>query len=153
MASNVDYNGQKALGIDRGFRALELRKTGMTYAQIAQELGGTQVSVFNLVKRRLAKIQQKTSELAEAVVQIELQRLDQMLEKLNPKIEKGDTMAIAVALKIQERRSKYLGLDAPEKSVILIGTRPEELTNAILDDLEEERIIDVPTVYKGESVN
>lgn len=144
-----DTNRDRALGADRGLYALELRKQGLTYQAIGVALGVHSVAAFNLVKRRLAKIQQKTTELAESVRSLELERLDKMLERLDQKIEKGDVMAISVALKIQERRSKYLGLDAPEKSVVLITNRPDELANAIMDDIEDV----VPSVYKGESVN
>ena len=46
---------------------------------------------------------------------MELARLDAMLSALDDKIEAGDTKAIGTALRIMDRRAKYLGLDGPIK--------------------------------------
>lgn len=46
---------------------------------------------------------------------LELQRLDNMLVALEARIEHGDLGAIDRAIKVQERRSKLIGLDAATK--------------------------------------
>ena len=48
---------------------------------------------------------------------IELKRLDTMLESIWQKVLKGDAAAVDRAIKIQERRSKLLGLEAPTKII------------------------------------
>jgi len=50
---------------------------------------------------------------------LELERLDVMLLALWRRVQNGDERAIDRALKIEERRAKLLGLDAPIRAVTL----------------------------------
>jgi hypothetical protein len=50
---------------------------------------------------------------AEELRALENARLDSYLSALGPSIELGDPKAIAVAVRISERRAKMAGLDAP----------------------------------------
>jgi hypothetical protein len=94
----------------RAVRALELRAGGATFAAIGEDLGIGAAGAFKLVERALRYALQ---EPAEAVRQIEAQRLDMLWRRLQPKIRKGDLKAIEVALKVMARRAALLGLDAP----------------------------------------
>ena len=92
-------------------QALELRKAGATYDQIAQTLGYTnRGNAYHLVHDALAMI---TREQAEDVLTLELERLDGMLLALWPKAKRGDHYAVDRVLKLMERRARYIGLDAP----------------------------------------
>jgi hypothetical protein len=66
-----------------------------------------------MFRQKRPTTRQDTSEMADEVRTLELLRLDEYHEKLRPKVEKGDVQAIMACIKIQDRRSKYLGLDAP----------------------------------------
>lgn len=98
---------------ERRSRALVLRKAGATYEQISQQLGlsgksGARTLVHDAIR-------DLTREHAAEVVVLELSRLDQMLFGCWSKAVAGDPQSIDRALRIMERRSAYLGIDAPKK--------------------------------------
>lgn len=96
--------------------ALELRTRGFTYDRIAESLGISRAGAAECVRRALAALKVETEEKAEEVRDLELKRLDRMLEIAQAAADQGELGAIDRILRIQERRSKYLGLDAPAKS-------------------------------------
>lgn len=55
-------------------------------------------------------------EAAEEIRRIELDRIDRMLAAVSPQAEDGDLQAVQTAIKLQERRAKLLGLDAPAET-------------------------------------
>lgn len=96
---------------DREIEAINLRRRGLTYSEIAQQVGySDHVGAMRAVKRGMQKaLQEPADELRE----IEASRLDLAQAKVWPKVEQGDMKAIATLLRIMERRAKLLGLDAP----------------------------------------
>lgn len=95
-------------------KALELRKAGATYDQIARQVGyADRGGAYRAVATALKQI---TEEPAHEVRQLELERLDAMLLGLWPNARKGKEGAIDRALRIMERRAKLLGLDTPLKA-------------------------------------
>lgn len=95
-------------------RALELRKAGATYDQIARQVGFSERgAAYRAVQTALLEI---TQEPAQEVRQLELERLDAMLLGLWPAARKGKEGAVDRVLRIMERRAKLLGLDAPVKA-------------------------------------
>lgn len=100
-------------------QALELRKAGASYDQIAKQLGfahksGAHHSVMRALKASIAM----RNAAAEDVLEIELQRLDEMLLGLWADARKGRWLAVDRVLKIMERRAMFLGLDAPKRSEV-----------------------------------
>ena len=90
-------------------RALELRKAGATYDQIAKQVGySNRGNAQRAVQTALKEI---TAEPAREVLTLELERLDGMLLSLWPQARRGDVNAVDRVLRIQERRARYLGLD------------------------------------------
>jgi hypothetical protein len=73
-------------------------------------------------------IKEIVREPAEEVLRIELARLDEMHAGCWEAARSGDVQALDRALKIQDRRAKYLGLDAPTKTqdVTISALSPEE---------------------------
>lgn len=96
-------------------KALALRRVGASYQQIGEALGITPSGAYRSVARVLARLRKTSDETAEEIRQQELMRLDEMQFALYPTARRGDTKAIETILKIQARRAKLLGLDAPEK--------------------------------------
>ena len=119
---------------ERQRRALELRLAGHTYQQIADALGSkSKCGAYKAVEGALREV---TREPAEAVRELELQRLDAMLAALWPQMQKSDIQALAGCLRISERRCRLLGLDAPHKIdatsseqpiQFIVKLRPDEL--------------------------
>jgi len=92
---------------------MSMRKAGYSYAEIAEATGLTEGGAYRLVKRVLKRWNEKLAEDTQEVRRLELSRLDEMLQALWPKVQKGNQGAVDRALRIMDRRSKYLGLDAP----------------------------------------
>lgn len=89
-------------------KALQLRKTGMSYSEIARHLGyADHTGARNLVeKAKEEMIREPFEELRE----MELARLDDMLRGLYPKIMRGDHNAINAGVKVMDHRAKLTGL-------------------------------------------
>jgi len=111
--------------------ALDGRLKGKTYRDVAAELGVTVHTAFRYVEQALDAV---IREPAEQVREMELQRLDRLYKAASPAAESGDAMMIAACLKIQERRARLLGLDAPESLptgnqsiAIVVGVDAEKL--------------------------
>jgi len=101
-------------------RALELRKKGMTTYEIAVELKVTRQEAKRLVDDAFAEARRMLSISAEEAALVQNMRLEKMFASLQEKLDRGDSRAIEVAIKVLERQSKLMGLDAPEKTETMI---------------------------------
>lgn len=110
--------GSHENAIERRAKALELRKSGMTYSAIGKALGVSICMAHKDVHHVIDQLAKEARETAEAVRDIELERLDAMLKALWPAVEEGDTSSISTALRVAERRARLLGLDAPVKQEV-----------------------------------
>ena len=101
---------------ERQAQALELRKAGASFDQIAAQLGyhSKQAAHF-AVKTGLAAI---IREPAEELRALDLRRLDQILLVLWRRVQEGDLAAIDRVFKALERRAALLGLDAPARTQV-----------------------------------
>jgi len=113
MSMESIASSRRILAAERRKKAMDMRRDGASYEDIAAALGIAKSTAHKTVTKGLIKTRQDTSEMADEVRTLELLRLDEYHEKLRPKVEKGDVQAIMACIKIQDRRSKYLGLDAP----------------------------------------
>jgi hypothetical protein len=105
-------------------RAFELRKTGSSYRQIAQALAIDTHTAWADVAAELGALRGQTVEQAQELRALELERLDGMTAGLWPQVREGSPPAVSAAVRVSERRSRLLGLDAP------IATR-SELTGSL----------------------
>lgn len=104
---------------DKQRQALELRKAGVSYAEIATRLGyrsgsGAHAAVGAALKKTL-------QEPADELRKLEVERLDAMLLAIATQVRQGNHGAIDRALRIMERRAKLLGLDAPTRQDVTSG--------------------------------
>ena len=99
------------LAQDRESLALDLRKSGMNYENIAKNLGMSLEGSRQCVIRALAKLKEVCAEKAEEVRQLESERLDALTQGLWEKAVTGDVAATTACLRVMERRSKLLGVD------------------------------------------
>ena len=100
---------------------------GYNFAQIAEVLGykGAQGAHF-AVQSALTRI---IREPAEAVLQLELERLDAMFSKPYQSAIAGDLMALNSCLAIMQRKAKYLGLDMAVKVDATVANKSGEQFN------------------------
>lgn len=111
MASRSTTAGSIVIARERQRKALELRKAGCTYEQIARQIGYRAISAAEkAVKVALARL---TREPAEELRNLELQRLDSLFLTFWQQAKGGNQGALDRILRIMERRAKLLGLDAP----------------------------------------
>ena len=82
-----------------------------------------------------------TKEPAKDVLELEVARLDAMLAGLWEKATDGDDKAVTSALRIMDRRAKYLGLDqAPEQDASALpppAQRASKLDSMLREYLEQ----------------
>lgn len=96
--------------------ALQKRMEGKTFQVIADDPEcpyNSAQAAFEAVKRALDAV---IREPAEALVRLELDRIDKLWEIHYLNAQAGDVMATAACMRLMERRSRYLGLDAPVKT-------------------------------------
>ena len=110
-----DTDRRTITGEENRLRALQLRKAGLPYHAIGQQLGTTSQYAFKLVKAALEHLRTRCAEATETLRQLELERLDALLMGLWTPASRGDHASIDRVLKIMERRARLLGLDAPAK--------------------------------------
>jgi hypothetical protein len=129
---------------ERRAKALALRKSGLTYRQIANAIGVTEGRAWQIVTGELARLAKQSAESADQIRTLELARLDQALTRVlpilndatdDPPEHKGRSrremtlLAVDRLIKIMDRRAKYLGLDsAPEG---------DDLADRLLDRYED----------------
>jgi hypothetical protein len=115
--------------VDKEQQVLMLRRQGYTWDAISQRVGYSSPSssrdAFLRASNRLIR-----DDLDE-VRQLEIDRLDIALSAIWNQIEDGDLMAINTMLKIMERRSKMLALDAPRRLYV-----QEVVPEVSVEDLE-----------------
>lgn len=113
--------------------ALELRRMGYTYAQIAEELNCHTTTAFTLVKEAIADIPQ---EAAEDLRTLELNRLDHMQQELWIDYQETKNAAlIDKILALMDRRAKYLKLHVEEDTgADFLSTMAKSLAAAVAAD-------------------
>lgn len=113
----------KATRAERENIVFEMRKGGATFEKIGAALGVSTQRAHQLFERKLLEVRTQTSQNAEQLRALEMQRLDDLQSFLWDKAKKGNATAIDRVLKIMERRAKLEGLDAPQR--IGLGGDPD----------------------------
>lgn len=125
--------------VSRVAKAVEMRRDGYSINEIRQQLGyATNAKVSSDIRGAMRAIER---EAAEDVLQMELQRLDELWKPVFAKAtdgdEKGFLFATDRALSIMDRRAKYLGLDNATR-----GDEYSEVDQWLAGNLEVEVEID-----------
>jgi len=92
--------------------ALRLRSEGLSYREIAERLGVDTSTAYRRVQRALSAVPAEDVETHRA---LELDRLDALQRAVWDKAIDGNLNALDRVLAIMSRRSKLLGLDAPQR--------------------------------------
>lgn len=103
-------NKKTILIAERNKKAMELRKIGATWAQIAEQCGFNNIpAAHTAVRRELDKL---PKEAAAELRTIQQERLERMYLSIFPQIQQGHLGAIDRGLRIMERQAKLDGLDS-----------------------------------------
>jgi len=124
---------------ERRMQAFQLRKDGHQPPEIAELMGVALSSVYSYINEGRAAYFDMHPEEKQHVRNLELARLDDMTLATFNQAKAGDLKAVETMLKIMERRSKFLGLDAPSRQEI--ETKTLTATAAELTDDELASII------------
>ena len=112
MQGGTKRNKRRVIAAERRRRAMELRLTGASYAEIGDELGISRQAATRHVYKACEKLEAETAKKAEKYLKLELLRLDELLRAVWPQAEAGDVKAVDRVLKIMAHRARLLGLDA-----------------------------------------
>lgn len=94
-------------------QALELRKEGTTFAEIAKELKyNSPQAAYDAVRRALDAT---LREPADEVRKLELERLDALWQIQYLNAQSGDLQALTACLSLMDRRAKLVGIYMPTK--------------------------------------
>ena len=96
-------------------QAFELWKAGASYRTIGAKLGISEAQAHRDVQAGMAALRELELHEAADYRAMELERLDDALLAIYPHVKRGNHAAIDRMLRISERRSKLMGLDAPTK--------------------------------------
>jgi hypothetical protein len=102
------HSKRRLASIDRQHQALELRKAGLSYRVIGEQIGTTPQGAQDAVERAIRRV---LRDPADAVLQLELERLDAMFTPMYRRAREGDVGALHGALAVMGRRAKLLGMD------------------------------------------
>lgn len=94
-------------------KAIEYRIQGLTYDEIAKRCGVTPTRCIQVVIRYMEEMRQHNAQESKTIRDMELKRLDLLLSKYWTRALKGHMDSATMALKILERRAKYIGIDTP----------------------------------------
>jgi hypothetical protein len=135
--------------IDKELKVLELRRMGMTWQKIAEQVGyADHTGAYAAYKRAMKRtLQQPADELRNA----ELDRIDRLQMAAWGKAMQGEIGSIHVIVRLMERRARLLGLDMPIRAEMEVikydGVRLRADTEQLLNRLRE---LDAPPNTLGE---
>jgi hypothetical protein len=128
---------------DREAQILELRLRKISFDKIGQTVGMTKSATCKAYRRALGRVSVR---YAKEIVTEELETLDRMESRLWREIEKPGVEVkivcalVGQALRLQQRRAKLLGLDAPQQIDVSV-LKPATDENEHAAD-EEQQMLD-----------
>jgi hypothetical protein len=143
MAASNQPNGSPQGSLrarrERERLAVALRVDGCTYAAIGDRLGISDRMASRVVNRAINRV---LREPVGQLIELEARRLDALWAAMWPRALTGSARHAEVCVRISERRSRLLGLDAPTR------VDANVLANASVDqiDAEIERLLEE---YRG----
>lgn len=107
--------GGRAIAAERRIQALELRKRGLGFREIARQLGVSLGQAHGDVQKAMSALADMELKCAEDAHRLDLERIDGLIEGHYQQAVSGDHRSAAIILRVLERRAKLLGLDAPDR--------------------------------------
>lgn len=119
-------------------KALEMRKTGMTYEFIGIQLGLSTAGARACVLRAM---EQMIQEPARELIIVQYERLNHMLLALWPQVNAGERGAISEARMIMQDMNRLMGADAPQKLQVSGGVDVTHGGAIAVVDIDEKSFI------------
>lgn len=111
---NAPTSPRMIVALDRRSAALDMRRRGASFREIASALGlSSPGNAYRLVRDELAELRGQCSESAAELRALEAERLDMLWRALMPAVEAGDVRAVIACVAICKRRCALFGLDRP----------------------------------------
>lgn len=142
---------------ERRTLVMEKRREGKTYRMIANEIeeefgidrlpnGWGPRYAHQDISRELDKYRNELRENVEFVVELQVQRIEEMVRGLYPKARNGDEEAVAEIRQLMKRKADLLGLDEADEYILSTGedgfkfewADPEDAPNARPHSSEDE---------------
>lgn len=149
MAGN-NSGPTRIMALERQRRVLELRKAGVTFAVIAEEVGYSSPQAAHRAFK--AAMDELIQEPAMDLRTIQIERLNYALMKVWPGVQAGDLKAIDSMLRIQERLDRLMGTEAPsqvdvhhEGAVLVIQGNEDDYVAQMEQMARTAGAIDVPS--------
>jgi hypothetical protein len=122
-------------------KVVRLRKQRFSYEQIGNQLGLSTSWVHEIFQKARKEL---IRDDLETIIDLECRTLDDMQASLSTAALQGDTSAINATLKIQERRARLLGLDAPSRAEHSgPNGRPFQIEKAVTVDQARAEIVEL----------
>jgi len=104
-------------------RAYQLKTEGMSWWDIAEELGITEQSAHMLVSERITLAAELVDIGAKrSILTMELERLDKLQRAVWANAMSGDVRSVEAVLKVIDKRAKLLGLEEVTSSSVTANT-------------------------------
>ena len=130
--ANYRSQEKKLAALEKRKQALQLAIAGVDYQTIADRVGyNSRQAAHAAVKSALVETLRPPSD---ELRQMQLTRLDEMIKYLWSQVSKGNYNAVDRIIKIEERRAKLLGLDAPTKTDLTTNGKDITTIKVIWDD-------------------
>lgn len=118
--------------VEQRSKVIHLRLQGYSFSEIAASSGISKTRAYQIVQEYIQEYRKDHAESIEQMVELDSQRMDNLMRALWTRFNDGETPAAGLILKLLERRAKMLGFDAPEKKTIdasykaYVGFNPDE---------------------------
>ncbi|MBR0778548.1 hypothetical protein JQ625_27260 [Bradyrhizobium diazoefficiens] len=133
--------GVNDLSIDTVEEIYQRRIAGVSTKRIAEHFKLDEKKVMAVLKERTQGVLSKENLIV--TIGLESERLDRNLEAIWPACEKGDPVAIALAVKLAQRRAVLMGIDAPQSHSVKLyqsaEPRPLNSTETLAAQIESAR--------------
>jgi hypothetical protein len=103
---NARTSARKIRLREKQAEALEMRKAGLDFKNIARAMKTSMTTVFRWVTEEMDRV---AREPAKMLLQMELERLDRLQAGIYARAARGDLAAIVAVLRIMDQRAKLLG--------------------------------------------
>jgi predicted transcriptional regulator len=100
---------------ERRAKAVELRKEGRTFNEIAAALGVSRAAAHKMVSGAIDELNALTIDETRALRQQQLDRIGVLMAGLFAAARRGEVAKVNAAIKLMEREAKLAGLDAPSE--------------------------------------
>lgn len=134
--TTVPVSVAKAQAATERLTALNARRGGATFDEIAEQMGLPVKRVQRILQDALADARQQVAEQAAELRAMELSRLDALQMGVWGAAAAGNLFAVDRVLKIMERRAKLLGLDVqPDRDSERMA--PEEIARLAQEAIQQ----------------